>query len=242
MCVSPNKPALQLAGDLTIEMWVNVSLATRQTLISKDYIREFELTLEKQRHAESLPGERNDEQQRAVGEWCHHAAVWQHVVVTRSAATRTVRFYVNGVAKGSATTTRVDPVAGTRAVAIGRSTSGAQYVNGRLDEVALYPAALTAAQVLKHYVMRLADGAGVPVELPLIASDVNGDALTYVATGIAAGPDDQLVDRAHFRHARAGQRRRVSGCGDGVGRAALAQSIVPVVGHATSTDLRIDDA
>ncbi len=37
---------VQLAGDLTIELWLNVSLATRQTLISKDYLHEFELTLE----------------------------------------------------------------------------------------------------------------------------------------------------------------------------------------------------
>ena len=41
-----NSAALQLAGDLTIEMWINVSLASRQTLISKGYLREFELTLE----------------------------------------------------------------------------------------------------------------------------------------------------------------------------------------------------
>ena len=42
----PSSTALPLAGDLTLEMWVNVSLATRQTLVSKDYAREFELTLE----------------------------------------------------------------------------------------------------------------------------------------------------------------------------------------------------
>ena len=43
----PNAAALQLTGDLTIELWVNGSLATRQTLISKNHLREFELTLEK---------------------------------------------------------------------------------------------------------------------------------------------------------------------------------------------------
>src|SRR5439155_8794366 len=42
----PNSAAVQLAGDLTIELWLNVSLAARQTLISKGYLHEFELTLE----------------------------------------------------------------------------------------------------------------------------------------------------------------------------------------------------
>ena len=42
----PGTPSLSLSGDLTIELWVNVSNGGRQTLISKDYLREFELTLE----------------------------------------------------------------------------------------------------------------------------------------------------------------------------------------------------
>src|SRR5204863_9029165 len=33
-----NSAAVQLAGDLTIELWLNVSLATRQTPVSKDYL------------------------------------------------------------------------------------------------------------------------------------------------------------------------------------------------------------
>ncbi len=182
----PNTPALQLAGDLTIELWVNLSLATRQTLVSKDFLREFELTLE-------TNGKLNLYQGNGVligNVWSAQGAVspniWQHVVVTRSAATSEIRFFVNGQAKGTATYT-IDPVAGTSAVVIGRSAAGGQYVNGRVDEVALYPTALTAAQALKHYVMRLANGAGVPVELPLIASDAHGDALTYVASGLPPG-------------------------------------------------------
>ena len=182
----PNTLALQVAGDLTIEMWVNVSLDTRQTLISKDYIREFELTLEKSGTLNLYQGNGTTSSNVLSASGAITPLVWQHVVVTRSAATRTVRFYVNGVAKGSGNYA-VDPVPGTRAVAIGRSTSGSQYVNGRLDEIALYPAELTAVQVLKHYVMRLADGAGLPVQLPLIATDVNGDALSFAAQGLPPG-------------------------------------------------------
>ena len=59
----PNAAALQLTGDLTIELWINVSLAARQTLISKNYLREFELTLEKSRSAEPVPRQRRDLEQ-----------------------------------------------------------------------------------------------------------------------------------------------------------------------------------
>src|SRR5262249_25079271 len=44
--VSAGSPSASLAGDLSLELWINVDLATRQTLISKGYQREFELTLE----------------------------------------------------------------------------------------------------------------------------------------------------------------------------------------------------
>ena len=64
---SPSAPALQLAGDLTIEMWINVSLATRQTLISKGYLSEFELTLEKSGRLNLYQGRRHVVRRRAVG-------------------------------------------------------------------------------------------------------------------------------------------------------------------------------
>ena len=82
------------------------------------------------------------------------------------------------------------------------------------------------------------DGAGVPVELPLIASDANGDALTLRRKWTASGPDDQCVDRPHLRVTCPGRRRRVSGSGGGVRRAPLSQSIVPVDGHTCNSSLR----
>ena len=111
---------------------------------------------------------------------------WQHVVVTRTAATRTVQFYVNGVAKGSGSFT-LTPATSTRAITIGRSAVGTQYVSGRLDEVAVYTTALTGAQAAAHYALRTADGTGTPVVLPLVASDPDGDGLTYGATGLPPG-------------------------------------------------------
>jgi hypothetical protein len=115
------------------------------------------------------------------------ANVWQHVVVTRTAATKTVRFYVNGVAKGSGSYATT-PSTGTSAVSIGRSGSGTgiQYAYGRLDEIAVYPVVLSADRIANHFALRTADGTGTPIALQLVGSDPDGDSLTYTATGLPA--------------------------------------------------------
>jgi hypothetical protein len=95
----PNKPALQLAGDLTIELWVNVSLATRQTLVSKDFLREFELTLETNGQLNLYQGNGVLMNNVRSAQAAVSPNIWQHVVVTRSAATRESRFFVNGQAR-----------------------------------------------------------------------------------------------------------------------------------------------
>ncbi len=86
-------------------------------------------------------------------------------------------------------------------MSIGRSDDGAKYVNGRLDEVALYPAALSAAQVATHYALRTSVGGATVVALQLMASDPDGDGLTYSATGLPAGLDGQHGDGPDLRHA-----------------------------------------
>jgi PKD repeat protein len=181
-----NSAAVQLAGDLTIELWVNVSLATRQTLISKSYLHEFELTLETNGVLNLYQGNGATYSNAWSAAGAVTANTWHHVVVTRAAATQTIRFYVDGVARGSGVSAIV-PTAGPNGVSIGRSESGCQYVNGSLDEVALYAAVLTPTQIATHWAMRLANGVGTPVELPLVASDADGDALTYSAVGLPPG-------------------------------------------------------
>src|SRR5262245_45114872 len=140
-----SSPAVQLSGDLTIELWINVALGTRQTLLSKGYRNEFELTLEPDGRLNLYHGNGTTYEGALSVTGAIIANAWQHVVVTRASATSTISFYVNGVAKGTAVY-HLTPAVGTRPVAIGRTDSvgGMQYVNGRLDEVALYPTALTA--------------------------------------------------------------------------------------------------
>jgi hypothetical protein len=179
----PSPAALTLSGDLSIELWANVSLQARQTLISKHYRGEFELTLETNGQLNFYQGNGTTYAGMLSTPGAVRANVWQHIVVTRSAASRTIRFYVNGVASGGGTSAIV-PVSTTNAIVIGRSAAGVQYVNGRIDEVALYPAVLTPGQVATHH--NLAAVADVPtsVSLQLSASDPDGDGLTYSASGL----------------------------------------------------------
>jgi PKD repeat protein len=74
---------------------------------------------------------------------------WTHLVLVRAAGQ--VTLYVNGAAV--ATTKFTGNVnTGTGVLAIGRTGSSAEgYFKGGVDEVAIYPTALSAAQVANHY-------------------------------------------------------------------------------------------
>lgn len=75
---------------------------------------------------------------------------WFHVVATRSSLTQTIAGYVNGIQKVS-TSYSGDPATSTNAVTIGRSQAGTNFLNGLIDEVAIYAKALTSTQVANHY-------------------------------------------------------------------------------------------
>jgi hypothetical protein len=60
-------------------------------------------------------------------------------------------------------------------------------VNGQLDEVALDPTVLSAAQVAAHYAQQTSSGGPAIVTLPLAAIDPDGNGLTYAASGLPSG-------------------------------------------------------
>jgi Domain of unknown function (DUF1929)/Concanavalin A-like lectin/glucanases superfamily/Glyoxal oxidase N-terminus/IPT/TIG domain/Galactose oxidase, central domain len=74
--------------------------------------------------------------------------IWHHVVVTKNGPD--VHIYVDRVdVTGPVTNTTMTN--SSSALNIGRATSGSGYFHGDLDEVAVYPVALTHAQVLAHF-------------------------------------------------------------------------------------------
>jgi hypothetical protein len=89
---------------------------------------------------------------------------WFHLVGTRTAAGQ-LGFYVNGSQVASASDSGGPLNTVTAGVAIGASGSSASLyaANARLDEATIYPTALTAAQVTRHYQV---SGQSVPPPAP----------------------------------------------------------------------------
>ena len=114
------------------------------------------------------------------------AGSWYHVVASYDGAALTL--YVNGAAVGQLSGLSGPVSIGTGGVWLGGyPVSGSSYsFNGSMDEAAIYPHALSAAQVAAHYTLRTAS-AGASVSLQLAASDADGDAITYGATGLPPG-------------------------------------------------------
>lgn len=73
---------------------------------------------------------------------------WHYIVATKNGPD--VHIYLDGsdVTSAGTNTTMTN---NTTALNIGRATTGVAYFDGDIDEVAIYPVALTAAQVLAHY-------------------------------------------------------------------------------------------
>jgi hypothetical protein len=72
---------------------------------------------------------------------------WHHVVATKSGAS--ARIYVDGV-DVTTLVTNTTMTASTTSLNIARATSGSAYTNADIDEVAVYPVALSAERVRAH--------------------------------------------------------------------------------------------
>ena len=73
---------------------------------------------------------------------------WHHVAATYDEAT--ARVYVDGVLRAS-TNSNIQLTANSQPLLIGRTTDNVRIFGGTLDEVAVYPTALSAARIQAHY-------------------------------------------------------------------------------------------
>jgi RHS repeat-associated protein/uncharacterized delta-60 repeat protein len=76
---------------------------------------------------------------------------WHHVAVVRDSDAGTYQFVVDGVAESPVTYAAAPTGGSAGLVYVGRSPKGSQYFNGKVDELAVYGAALSAAQLAEHY-------------------------------------------------------------------------------------------
>jgi hypothetical protein len=122
--------------------------------------------------------------------WSHSIPVvyqtWKHVVVTVDRTANTATCYVNGVNLGAQTWNAavvgvaIDANTGT-VLTIGNSTfAPASKFQGKIDEVALYTYALSAAQVANHYALRTST---IATTAAATVADASGNARTGTIVG-----------------------------------------------------------
>jgi hypothetical protein len=127
---------------------------------------------------------------------------WYHAVATYDGAT--MRLYLNGVPVGSTAKTGTLATSASVPVSIGRNPAGtgADYLSGAIDDVRIFTRALTAAEVIalfnepvvppvNHTPVVTNPGNRTirtgPFSVTIAASDADGDALTYTASGLPFG-------------------------------------------------------
>jgi hypothetical protein len=151
----PNNPNLNLTGDLTVEAWVQPGALTGATraIIHKggssgypSYQYRIGLTSGNLWRGTVYIGSNN---LTVTSPSIASTIGWTQLVMTRSGTTLTL--YVNGAAV--ATTTASGPLnTSTGMLAIGRTGAvSVDYFKGAIDEVAVYPTALSAATIAEHY-------------------------------------------------------------------------------------------
>jgi hypothetical protein len=127
----------------------------------------------------------NGRQRYVVSNTSVGTGAWYHIAATYDGAR--LALYVNGTIAGELTGLSGSALIGTAGMLIGRHPlTGFGYAfDGSVDEVAIYGNALTAGQLAAHYERRAEQGSRIV--LPLQASDADGDALRFTATGLPPG-------------------------------------------------------
>jgi len=148
-----NHPSLQVAGDLTLTMWLAPDdLDERRNPFNKCYGGEGTLTLELSGYITFYQGTAGQDEE-PYEEFTLSPAVkpkvWTYVTVVRDMATKTMTWYVNGKVTVTAPIPYPKPAISTNDVSIGNGYAGG-FV-GMLDEIALYPRVLTPAEILGIY-------------------------------------------------------------------------------------------
>jgi hypothetical protein len=105
--------------------------------------------------------------------------LWHHLVVTYDGTT--VRLYKDGVL--GTTTPAAGVTAMTGSLLLGQFQSAGFEWPGALDEVAIYPRALTAPEIAAHYALASAPTARARFAAWLLAADEEGDRRTPITTG-----------------------------------------------------------
>jgi hypothetical protein len=179
----PHAPALVLTGQGTLECWVKMPVtSTDMCFFAKGA---YGITWA---YGMAIYSNGNLLWRRSVGDYVANDAVlprnrWVHLVMVATDSPRLLKLYIDGVlytgtysafgaGKFFASTTEI------MGVGFARSSTPSEYLNGALDEIAIYPTALTPAQVAA----RLTVGLFAPTVAVIVPVPV-----TVLAARIASG-------------------------------------------------------
>lgn len=142
----PDHASLDLTDTFTLECWIRrgSTLGTNQVLIDKD-TGAYQIRFNTSNQLEMW---RSNVAVIVASTVTITDTAAHHLMATKTGAT--VKLYIDGVDRTGAVTNSTCVNNGSQ-LAIGSTSSGAQYFHGTLDEVAVYPTALSAVRALAHY-------------------------------------------------------------------------------------------
>ena len=147
-----NPTALQITGDQTIEMWIKPTvLGTRQNPFNKAYGGEGAITLEGDgtiNYYYGTSGRSARPFQQLMTTTNISAGSWVHIAIVRDLSNPqggTLRWYINGVASGSATATYAAAKKSAEPVLIGKGYAG--NFEGLIDEVRIWNRARSGSEI-----------------------------------------------------------------------------------------------
>ncbi|MEV7629254.1 family 43 glycosylhydrolase [Actinoplanes sp. NPDC089786] len=149
----PNNPAMNFTGPFTLESWIKVTTSTEQALIEKydaPANNGYLLRLRPGNKLRLVALDGGDDPVETVGKTTVQPGSWHHVAATFTGSRLSV--YLDGALDASIASTRA-ATGGNSTLKIGaRGDDAGQRLAGSVDEVAVYPSALSAQQIDDHFV------------------------------------------------------------------------------------------
>lgn len=169
---TPTNALIDSTSGWTLEAWVKTSQPSAQQGILEKYdtgndnTANYALRLESSAHFSVYVLSSCCTWTALVGATTVLANTWYHVVGTYDRASSTAYLYVNGQVDASNTSVAVQPTGTARPLRIGARGDDSTFTwQGSLDEVAVYPVALSASRVQSHFgAAGLVGGAYTPAQ------------------------------------------------------------------------------
>jgi acid phosphatase type 7 len=179
----PTNASLNVGDHFTIEAWVKRGLAggTANQVIASKQSGAWVLMFN--------PSDQLVLRKALVGDVATSATKvtdttnWHYVAATKDGAN--VKLYIDGV-DVTGTVANQTMTDNTQPLALGQSSSAA-YLNGTLDDVALYNAALDASQLGRHYQLGTGSQAPVNTSLPVVSGTAQQGQTLSATTGSWSG-------------------------------------------------------